>query len=118
MKYSKHTWVNGELITAEKLNALEEGLELSSEQGGTKGDKGDPFTFADFTPEQLASLKGEKGDPGAKGTKGDKGENGAGLEGTATTLSALSLDADLTAVITKVNEVIAVLSARGITLAE
>lgn len=28
-----------------------------------KGDKGDPFTFEDFTSEQLALLKGEKGDP-------------------------------------------------------
>lgn len=28
-----------------------------------KGDKGDPFTYDDFTPEQLAALKGEKGDP-------------------------------------------------------
>ena len=27
-----------------------------------KGDKGDPFTYSDFTPEQLAALKGEKGD--------------------------------------------------------
>ena len=27
-----------------------------------KGEKGDPFTFDDFTPEQLALLKGEKGD--------------------------------------------------------
>ena len=30
---------------------------------GEKGDKGDPFTYDDFTTEQLASLKGEKGDP-------------------------------------------------------
>lgn len=29
----------------------------------SKGEKGDPFTFADFTAEQLASLKGNKGDP-------------------------------------------------------
>ncbi|MEE1007118.1 MAG: hypothetical protein U0L66_08005 [Acutalibacteraceae bacterium] len=29
-----------------------------------KGPKGDPFTYADFTPEQLAGLKGEKGNPG------------------------------------------------------
>ena len=29
---------------------------------GAKGDKGDAFTYADFTPEQLAALKGEKGD--------------------------------------------------------
>lgn len=28
-----------------------------------KGPKGEPFTYADFTTEQLATLKGEKGDP-------------------------------------------------------
>lgn len=33
--------------------------------------KGDPFTYADFTPEQLASLKGAKGDKGDKGDTGD-----------------------------------------------
>ncbi len=37
---------------------------------GPKGDKGDPFTYEDFTPEQLASLKGEKGDPGERGADG------------------------------------------------
>lgn len=31
---------------------------------GEKGEKGAPFTYADFTAEQLASLKGEKGDSG------------------------------------------------------
>lgn len=31
---------------------------------GTKGDKGDPFQYEDFTPEQLESLKGPKGDDG------------------------------------------------------
>ena len=29
-----------------------------------KGEKGDPFTYEDFTTEQLASLKGDKGDTG------------------------------------------------------
>ena len=29
-----------------------------------KGEKGDPFTYEDFTPEQLEALKGEKGDVG------------------------------------------------------
>ena len=38
---------------------------------GEKGDKGDPFTYEDFTAEQLASLKGDKGD------KGDNGKDGA-----------------------------------------
>ena len=30
---------------------------------GPKGDKGDAFTYDDFTPEELESLKGPKGDP-------------------------------------------------------
>lgn len=35
---------------------------------GYPGVKGDPFTYEDFTTEQLAELKGEKGDPGENGT--------------------------------------------------
>ena len=38
-----------------------------------KGEKGDAFTYEDFTEEQLASLKGEKGDKGDPGAKGDPG---------------------------------------------
>ena len=34
---------------------------------GLKGDKGDPFTYADFTAEQLEALKGPKGDKGNDG---------------------------------------------------
>ena len=30
--------------------------------GKVKGEKGEPFTYDDFTQEQLALLKGEKGD--------------------------------------------------------
>lgn len=41
-----------------------------------KGDKGDPFTYADFTPEQLLSLKGDKGDRGEQGIQGPKGSDG------------------------------------------
>ena len=52
-----------------------------------KGPKGDPFTYDDFTPEQLESLKGSKGDPFTyndftaeqleqlKGPKGQKGDS-------------------------------------------
>ena len=29
--------------------------------GALKGEKGDPFTYDDFTPEQLLALKGETG---------------------------------------------------------
>jgi hypothetical protein len=35
---------------------------------GEKGDPGEAFTYADFTPEQLAALKGEKGDNGISAT--------------------------------------------------
>jgi hypothetical protein len=41
-----------------------------------KGDKGDPFTYDDFTPEQLAGLKGEKGEKGDQGMQGIQGEKG------------------------------------------
>ena len=37
---------------------------------GEPGLKGDPFTYADFTPEQLGALKGPKGDKGEDGRDG------------------------------------------------
>lgn len=43
---------------------------------GPKGDKGDPFTYADFTPDQLAALKGPKGDQGIQGATGQPGIQG------------------------------------------
>lgn len=49
---------------------------------GPKGDKGDPFTYADFTPDQLAALKGPKGDQGIQGIPGQQGLQGPrGLDG-------------------------------------
>ena len=44
---------------------------------GDTGEKGAPFTYSDFTAEQLAALKGPKGDTGATGPKGDTGDTGA-----------------------------------------
>lgn len=43
---------------------------------GKDGAKGDPFTYDDFTEEQLALLKGEKGDPGDEGIPGEPGRPG------------------------------------------
>ena len=43
---------------------------------GEKGDTGEAFTYDDFTPEQLAGLKGDTGPAGPKGDTGDKGETG------------------------------------------
>lgn len=55
---------------------------------GLPGEKGDAFTYSDFTEEQLAALKGEKGEKGDTGAQGDKGEKGdTGAQGPAYTLT-------------------------------
>lgn len=52
------------------------------EQGpqGPKGPKGDPFTYSDFTEDQINNLKngpkGDKGDPGETGPQGPQGIQG------------------------------------------
>ena len=58
--------------------AEQEWIELGRVVGdtGPKGDTGDAFTYEDFTPEQLAELKGETGDTGPAGPKGDTGDKG------------------------------------------
>lgn len=75
MTYEPTTWSNDDVITAEKLNKLEQGVK--NEQVGPAGPAG---------------AKGEKGDPGpagAKGAKGDKGDPGAqGPAGPSYTLPA------------------------------
>ena len=56
-----------------ETNALISTVNTKLENGEFNGPKGDAFTYADFTAEQLAALKGPKGD---KGDKGDKGADG------------------------------------------
>jgi len=41
-----------------------------------RGEKGDPFTYADFTPEQLQALTGPPGPPGPQGEQGGQGPTG------------------------------------------
>ena len=43
---------------------------------GPKGDKGDAFTYADFTPKQLAALRGPAGADGKDGKDGQPGADG------------------------------------------
>lgn len=104
MAYQKTTWKYGDIITPEKLNHLEEGAAQAA-VSGPKGEKGDP------------GEPGEAGPQGPKGDKGDKGDPGIGLTGEAAVLSSLAADADAAAALAKVNEMVGVLIARGISAA-
>ena len=74
MAYSKHTWVDEEVITKEKLNNIEDGITNIELTPGPKGDTG---------------AQGPKGDTGAQGPKGDQGDQGpagaAGADGKSIT---------------------------------
>lgn len=51
------------------IGETDTGIPVNGRPGpeGPKGDTGEAFTYADFTPEQLAALKGEKGATGNPG---------------------------------------------------
>lgn len=72
MAYTPTTWNNDDVITAEKLNKLEQGVK--NEQVGPAGPAG---AVGPAGPAGAKGEKGEKGDPGPAGPKGDKGEPGA-----------------------------------------
>lgn len=62
--------------------AVKHGYKGSEEQWleslvGPQGEKGTPFTYADFTPAQLAALTGPQGPKGETGPRGEKGDTGA-----------------------------------------
>lgn len=71
---------------------------------GEKGDKGDAFTYDDFTPEQLAALKGEPGNDGAPGPAGADGAPGAKGEDGHTPVKGVDYwtEADKTAMVADV----------------
>ena len=91
MAYTPTEWKNGDLITAEKMSKLEQGVQ--NEQVGPQGPQG------------------EQGPAGAKGDKGDPGE---GLTGTASPITKLAGTEEAPEIATKVNEMIDALIARGI----
>lgn len=66
---------------------ISEGIKGDRGADGQPGPKGDAFTYADFTPEQLEALKGPKGDKGDNGPQGEQGLQGvpgvAGPQGEA-----------------------------------
>lgn len=87
MAYTPTTWNNDDVITAEKLNKLEQGVK--NEQVGPVGPAGAAGPAGAVGPAGPAGAKGEKGDQGVAGPKGDKGDPGAqGPAGPSYTLPA------------------------------
>lgn len=81
MSYEPTVWKDGDVITAEKMNKLEQGVK--NEQVGPKGEKGD------IGPMGPPGAKGDTGATGAKGEKGEPGERGPqGPAGATYTLPA------------------------------
>lgn len=89
MAYTPTTWTDGDLITAEKLNKLEAGVQ--NEQVGPQGPAGPKGDTGAQGP------KGDKGDTGAQGPKGADGKNGAqgpaGADGKSVKAIALTTTA-------------------------
>lgn len=77
MAYTPTEWKDGDIITAERLNKLEAGVQ--NEQVGPQGPKGDTGATGPQGP------KGDTGETGPQGPKGDTGETGpqgpAGADG-------------------------------------
>lgn len=102
MAYTPTTWNNDDVITAEKLNKLEQGVK--NEQVGPAGPAG---------------AKGEKGDPGAQGPAGPSYTLLAANKTTLGGVKQMSLIADLSTETTtdlknKINAILAEMKKQGI----
>lgn len=99
MAYTPTTWNNDDVITAEKLNKLEQGVK--NEQVGPAGPKGD------------------KGDPGAQGPAGPSYTLPAANKTTLGGVKQMALIADLSTETTadlknKINAILAEMKKQGI----
>ena len=146
--YEKQTWIDGETITKEKLNHIEEGIiniELTPGPAGPKGEtgeagpqgpagpigpKGETGEAGPQGPAGPIGPKGETGETGPqgpagpKGPKGETGETGpqgpAGPKGEDAVINklnkvdALDSGAEVAAVVTAFNNLIADLKEKGI----
>lgn len=106
MSYTKHEWVDEEIITKEKLNNIENGITNIELTPGPKGEVGPQGS------------KGDKGDTGTQGVKGDKGEQGApGADAVINKLNkvdALEDGVEVAVAVTAFNSLIADLKAKGL----
>lgn len=105
MAYTPTTWNNDDVITAEKLNKLEQ-----VGPAGPAGAKGDPG---------VAGPKGDKGDPGAQGPAGPSYTLPAANKTTLGGVKQMALIADLSTETTtdlknKINAILAEMKKQGI----
>ena len=78
--YTKQNWKTGDIITADRMNHIEEGLaKLPEGPAGPQGEQG-------IRGEQ--GLQGEPGPQGEQGTPGDPGADGTGIQSISLTVSA------------------------------
>ena len=102
MAYTPTTWSDGDVMTAEKMNKLEQGVK--NEQVGPAGPAG---------------AKGEKGDPGAQGPAGPSYTLPAANKTTLGGVKQMALIADLstetaTDLKNKINAILAEMKKQGI----
>ena len=77
MAYTPTTWKDNDLITAERLNKLEQGVQ--NEQVGPQGPKGD------------TGPQGPQGDPGPQGPQGEPGATYTLPRATTETLGGVKM---------------------------
>lgn len=53
-----------DLFLSQARGYIEDTLDEAKDSGEFKGERGEPFRYEDFTPEQLAALRGENGESG------------------------------------------------------
>ena len=111
MAYTPTTWNNDDVITAEKLNKLEQGVK--NEQVGPAGAVGPAG------PAGAVGPKGDKGDPGAQGPAGPSYTLPAANKTTLGGVKQMALIADLSTETTtdlknKINEILAEMGKQGI----
>lgn len=111
MAYEPTTWNNDDVITAEKLNKLEQGVK--NEQVGPAGPAGA------VGPAGPAGPKGDKGEPGAQGPAGPSYTLPAANKTTLGGVKQMALIADLstetaTDLKDKINAILAEMKKQGI----
>ena len=111
MAYTPTTWNNDDVITAEKLNKLEQGVK--NEQVGPAGPAGAVGPAGPVGP------KGDKGDPGAQGPAGPSYTLSAANKTTLGGVKQMALIADLstetaTDLKNKINAILAEMKKQGI----